>query len=218
MDIKLVIFDFDGTIADTRKTIVLAKQETMKLLGLAVADEETCASTIGFSSKISFKKIYPELSEQMLDLCVTTYRKIFDEKKEIMPPAVFPGVAEVLEILEKNGIMRTVATSRNNASLNEFLKKMNIDDYFPYVLGGDDTALLKPNPEPVLKTLKELSYKPEQTLVIGDMPIDIEMGKSAGTYTCGVTYGNANKNQLACAGADFIIDKMSDLTDVLHLC
>jgi HAD superfamily hydrolase (TIGR01509 family) len=218
MDIKLVIFDFDGTIADTRKTIVIAKQETMKVLGLDEADEETCASTIGFSAKIGFKKIYPELSEDMLDLCVVTYRKIFNEKKEIIPPVIFPDVTEVLEILKQNGIMRTIATSRNNASLNEFLIKMNIADYFPYVLGGDDTSLLKPNPEPVLKTLKELSYKPEQTLVIGDMPIDIEMGKSAGTYTCGVTYGNANKNQLACAGADFIIDKMSDLTDVLHLC
>jgi HAD superfamily hydrolase (TIGR01549 family) len=217
MDIKLVIFDFDGTIADTRKTIILAKQETMRVMGLDIADEEACASTIGFSAKIGFKRMYPELSEDMLNLCVTTYRKIFDEKKKIIPPTIFPGVAEVLETLKKNGIMRTIATSRNNASLNEFLAKMKVAQYFPYVLGGEDTALLKPNPEPVLKTLNELSYSAQQTLVVGDMPIDIQMGKSAGTYTCGVTYGNAKKNQLIEAGTDFIIDKMSELIDILQL-
>lgn len=216
MEINLVIFDFDGTIADTRKTIVIAKQETMKILGLDVADEEACASTIGFSAKIGFKKLYPELSEQTLDLCVSTYRKIFDEKKELVPPTIFADVVETLEWLKKKGIMRTIATSRNNASLNEFLTKMNIADYFPYVLGGDDTALLKPNPDPVLKTLKDLSYKADKTLVVGDMPIDIQMGKNAGTFTCGVTYGNSKKHQLIESGADYVIDGMSQLRDIIN--
>ncbi len=215
MDIKLVIFDFDGTLVDTKKTIVVAKQETMRVMGLDIADEETCASTIGLSAKIGFKTLYPELSEQLLDLCVTEYRKIFEEKKKIIPPTVFPNVEEVLAAIEKKGIMRTIATSRNTASLNDFLTKLNIADYFPYVLGGDDTTLLKPHPEPVIKTLKELSFEAGQTLVVGDMPFDIEMGKSAGTYACGVTYGNSIKNRLIEAGADFIIDNITDLLDII---
>lgn len=215
MDIKLVIFDFDGTLVDTKKTIVVAKQETMKVMGLDIADEETCASTIGLSAKIGFKTLYPELSEQMLDLCVTKYRKIFEEKKKVIPPTVFPNVEEVLAAIEKKGIMRTIATSRNTASLNDFLAKLNIADYFPYVLGGDDTALLKPHPEPVIKTLKELSFEAEQTLVVGDMPFDIEMGKGAGTFACGVTYGNSKKDRLIKAGADFIIDNIKDLLDII---
>lgn len=111
--------------------------------------------------------------------------------------------------------MRTIATSRNTASLNDFLAKLNLAGYFSYVLGGDDTALLKPHPEPVLKTLKDLSFEAGQTLVVGDMPFDIEMGKGAGTYTCGVTYGNSTKSQLIEAGADFIIDDIRDLSDIL---
>ena len=215
MNIKLVIFDFDGTIADTRKTIFISKQETMKVLGLNVADEETCASTIVFSSKIGFRKIYPELSEQMLDLCVSTYRKIFDEKKKTIPPTLFPDVAEILALLKEKGILTTIASSRNNASLKEFLDKMNIAHFFPYMLGGEDTAFLKPNPEPVLKTLNDLCYKPEQTLVIGDMPMDVAMGRNAGTFTCGVTYGNSNRKQLLEAGADYVIDRIADLADII---
>lgn len=215
MDINLVIFDFDGTLVDTKKTIVVAKQETMRIMGLDIADEETCASTIGLSAKIGFRTLYPELSEHSLDLCVSTYRKLFEEKKKIIPPTVFPNVEEVLTTIEKKGIMRTIATSRNTASLIDFLTKLNLADYFPYVLGGDDTALLKPHPEPVIKTLKDLYFEAGQTLVIGDMPFDIEMGKSAGTYTCGVTYGNSTKSQLIEAGADFIIDDIKDLPNIL---
>ena len=83
MNIKLLIFDFDGTIMDTRKTIVIAKQETMRQMGLAVADELTCAKTIGLSTKVGFKNICPELTDEKLDLCVQKYRKIFDDTKEI---------------------------------------------------------------------------------------------------------------------------------------
>lgn len=215
MNIQLIIFDFDGTIADTRQTIVLAKQETMKTMGLLVASDEVCASTIGLSSKRSFKVLYPELSDAEVDLCVSSYRRIFDEKKETAPPQIFPGVIETLERLKERKITTTIATSRNNVSLHEFLEKMNIIDYFPYVLGGDDTAFLKPNPEPVNKTLQDLSYTAEHTLVIGDMSFDIEMGNQAGTYTCGVTYGNSTRSQLWEAGADFVIDHMIDLMDIL---
>ena len=169
MDIKLVIFDFDGTIADTRKAIVVAKQKTMKKLGLEVMDEEACASTIGLSAKRGFQATYPEMSEEKLDECVSTYRSIFEEIKEKYPPTLFPDVVETLEWLKEKGIVTTIATSRNNASLKEFLARLGLAQYFSYALGGQDTEQLKPHPEPVLKTLRDLSFEADQTLVIGDM-------------------------------------------------
>ncbi len=217
MDIKLIIFDFDGTIMDTRKTIVIAKQETMRQMGLAVADEQTCAGTIGLSAKIGFKHIYPELTDEMLDLCVRNYRKIFDDTKEKVPPTLFANMVDTLNKLKDKGIVCTVATSRNGKSLREFLDKMNITNLFSYLLAAEDTALLKPNAEPVIKTLNDLSYNAEQTLVVGDMPIDILMGKNAGVHTCGVTYGNSDKDSLLEAGADFVIDGISELLDILQM-
>lgn len=215
MEIKLAIFDFDGTIMDTRDTIIMAKQDTMKQLGLVVADEETCAATIGLSAKLGFQKIYPELTQEELEVCVQTYRSNFEKAKEMIPPVLFPDIIAVLEQLKAKDIVCTIATSRNNKSLEEFLEKLHLKPYFSYVLGGEDTALLKPNPEPVLKTLQDLSYLAEQTLVIGDMPVDMQMGKGAGVYTCGVTYGNSDRKQLLAAGADYVIDKIADLPDLL---
>lgn len=217
MDIKLIIFDFDGTIMDTRKTIVIAKQETMRKMGLLVADEQICAETIGLSAKTGFKHIYPELTDEMLDLCVRNYRNIFDEIKEKVPPTLFSNMADTLNKLKAKGIVCTIATSRNGKSLREFLDKMDITNYFSYLLAAEDTILLKPNAEPVIKTLNDLPYSTKQTLVVGDMPIDILMGKNAGVYTCGVTYGNSDKDRLLEAGADFVIDDISELLDVLSM-
>lgn len=214
MDIKLVIFDFDGTIADTRKAIVVAKQKTMEQLGLEVMDEETCASTIGLSAKRGFQATYPDLTEQELDKCVTAYRAIFDEIKEEYPPVLFPELTDTLEWMKEKGIVTTIATSRNNASLAEFLSRLGLEKYFSYALGGQDTEQLKPHPQPVQKTLEDLNFRAEETLVIGDMWMDIEMGKGAGTYTCGVTYGNSDRETLLKAGADYVIDRISEVKGI----
>lgn len=214
MDTRIVIFDFDGTLADTRAAIVKAKQETSLMMGLPVASDEAYVSTIGLSSKAGFAKVYPSLSDEQLDACVVGYRKFFEEIIKKDPPVRFPGADEVLAWLTEKGIARTIATARNARSLHDFLRLWDWDRYFPYVLCQEDTPLLKPNPEPVLKTLKDLSFLPSEALVVGDMPVDIEMGKRAGAKTCGVTYGNSGRAALEAAGADYIIDSITELPGI----
>ena len=95
------------------------------------------------------------------------------------------------------------------------MREWKLDVYFSYILCMEDTVRLKPWPDPVLKTLQDLSFTPEQALVVGDMPVDIQMGKSAGAYTCGVTYGNSDRDSLLAAGADYIINDIKELPDIL---
>ena len=87
--------------------------------------------------------------------------------------------------------------------------------YLSRVLGADGVTNAKPHPEPVLKTLSALGFSPEEAIVVGDMPVDILMGKGAGTRTCGVTYGNSCREDLSAAGADMIIDNFSELLNEL---
>ncbi|MCR4689944.1 MAG: HAD-IA family hydrolase [Lachnospiraceae bacterium] len=215
MDIRVVIFDFDGTLADTRAPIVTAKQETMKHAGLEVMDEEACASTIGLTARAGFLKFYPDLSEETLETLVNEYRRQFDELVSKVPPARFPGVEELLDELDRKNIIMTIATARNRKSLTDFLTKWGMLERFQLILCGEDTKRLKPFPDPVLKTLEELDIRPENALVIGDMPVDIEMGKSAGAYTCGVTYGNSDRESLKKAGADFVVDSLEEFLPLL---
>lgn len=212
--VKLIILDFDGTLGDTRANIVLTMRQTLAKLGYPKQNEETIAATIGVPLEKGFEQMLPGISQADVARCAQTYRTIFVENRKMLVPKVFPHVLETLEALKKAGYVLTVASSRSYGSLKEFLEEMGLAPYITYVLGANSVTHAKPHPEPVLKTMADLGYQPEETLVVGDMPVDIAMGKGAGVRTCGVTYGNASRADLAAAGADSIIDDFSQMLTI----
>lgn len=211
MPIQLIILDFDGTLADTRDNIVRTLQASMHQLGLPVADEAACASTIGLKLDDACRHLYPDGPADLADRFVETYREIFFRNKESLVPAPFPHVLPTLRQLRQRGVVLTIASSRGSGSLQAFIDAMGLRDCISYVLGADSVEHTKPHPEPVLRTLRETGIDAAHTLVVGDMPVDILMGRNAGVQTCGVTYGNATRDQLQAAGADFLIDDFAEL-------
>lgn len=211
---RLIILDFDGTMADTRATIVRTLQMTMSKRGLPVLDEATCASTIGLPLEECFLAMYPGMTGPEADRCAQTYREIFIENKKSLLPELFPGVKETLQTLVEQGHSLAIASSRHRKSIVEFLDGFGIRSLIPYVLGAGDVEKAKPDPEPVLRCLSDLGCKASETLVVGDMPYDILMGRRAGAETCGVTYGNSNREDLLASGADHVVDSFSELLDI----
>ena len=215
-DIKLIIFDFDGTLADTHELIVKTNQEAMKAMNYPVRDEEAIRKTIGLPLEAGIRTLFPELKDEVIPEWCAMYRKVFDVLKTQIVPILFPEVKETLEWLHGKGYVLTVASSRHSSSLNAFLRDMGIAECFQYVLGADNVAKAKPDPEPVLQTLRDLGYKAAEALVVGDMPVDILMGARAGAGTVGVTYGNSNRPELTQAGANYVLDHFSELKGVLN--
>ena len=209
--IRLIILDFDGTLGDTRGNILLTMTQTLAQLGYPPQEEETMAATIGVPLEKGFEQMLPGIGPDDVALCAKTYRDIFQKNRKQMVPQLFPHIKETLAALQQAGYVLTIASSRSYGSLKEFLSEMGIEPYISYVLGANSVTHAKPHPEPVLKTMEDLGYKADETLVVGDMPVDILMGKGAGAHTCGVTYGNASRDDLAAAGADRIIDDFSQM-------
>lgn len=207
---KLIIFDFDGTLGDTRELIVRTMQQTICELGLESRTDEQCASMIGLPLKQAFTDLIP-MSDEMGEQCAATYRRLFNENNAVYTVPVFPRVLETLHHLHKKGYTLTIASSRSHRSLMEFVEDMHLNEVIPYILGADDVTEAKPNPEPVLKTLEAFGCKPEDAMVVGDTWYDIEMGKRAGVKTCGVTYGNGTREELVQAGADYLVDDFGSL-------
>lgn len=212
---KLVILDFDGTLADTRALIIRTNQEAMRRMGYPIQDEETIAATIGLILEDGLLQMYPDLPKETLPEWVKTYREIFEELRTQIIPEVFPEVKETLAALYGKGCMLSVASSRKSNSLHGFLESMGLSQYITYVLGADDVTHAKPHPEPVLKTLQELGIPASEALVVGDMPVDIQMGLGAGARTCGVTYGNSSRLALEAAGANHVIDRFGELLSLV---
>lgn len=217
MNIELVIFDFDGTLADTHRTIITTVQQTLQELGLPIASEEAITATIGLPLRDCYRNYLPELDEAGLDSCEATHHRLFDINRKTNPPVPFPHVLETLQWLRLQGIKITIASSRTSFSLRDLLKDMGIVGLFDYILGAEDVSRAKPDPEPVLQTLRAMNILAEHTLVVGDMDVDILMGARAGCKTVGVTFGNGSLAELQDAGADYIIDDMAELKNILRL-
>ena len=207
----LIIFDFDGTLGDTRRNIVTTMQMTIAELHLPNRSEEECAATIGLPLAECFKTLFPDIQDELIPRCAETYRRFFNENLKTIQPEAFPGVVETLSVLHQIGFTLTIASSRSRNSLTELTRNMGIADHISYILGADDVKEAKPKPEPVLKTLANMHFDAGETLVVGDMAVDILMGANAGAKTCGVTYGNATREELEEAGADYIIEDMAEL-------
>ena len=214
MSIKLIIFDFDGTLGDTRRNIVTTMQMTIKEMQLPKRSEAECASTIGLPLAGCFRTLFPDIQDELIPRCAETYRRIFNENLQKITPEAFPGVVKTLKTLKEEGFVLTIASSRSRNSLIELTHNMGIADYISYFIGADDVEEAKPKPEPILKTLAAMHYDACETLIVGDMAIDIQMGTNAGTKTCGVTWGNGSREELNEAEADYIIDRMEDLLGV----
>lgn len=213
--IKLVVFDFDGTLADTHELILKTNQEAMRVMNYPIASEEAITSTIGVPLEAGIQMLVPDITPEQIPAWVKTYREVFDSLKGQYIPQLFPHVKETLIHLYETGHVLTVASSRHSSSLNAFLEEMGLAPYFSCILGADNVTRAKPNPDPVLITLEKLGYAASETVVVGDMPVDIQMGLSAGAKAVGVTYGNADKKALEAAGAHAVIDDFTALEGVL---
>ena len=215
METKVIIFDFDGTLCDTRSNIIIAFRATMEHLGLDMRDEETCGATIGLTLRDGFKSMYPDFDDAKIDYCVETYREIFAERRKELMPDLFPSVKETLEALRKRGYRMTIATSRLTDSLMLFMRHHGIDHYFEYAVGSDSVTHHKPHPEPALKTLAALNIAPSEAIMVGDMPVDIAMAHNAGIRAIGVDYGNATREELEAAEADWIVDSITKILEII---
>ena len=212
---ELIIFDFDGTLGDTSRNIITTMQMTIAEVHLPHRSEAECAATIGLPLAGCFERLFPDADKTIIQRCVDAYRRIFQKNLQTIKPQVFPNVIETLAELKQMGITLTIASSRSHASLVELTHYLAISDYISYLIGADDVEHAKPAPEPVLNTLSALKFNTSQTLVVGDMNVDILMGANAGVQTCGVTWGNGTKENLERAGADYIISRMEELIDIL---
>ncbi len=211
---KLIIFDFDGTLADTESLITQTMQKTIEALHLEPRSREQCRAMIGLPLKETFMRLIP-MTDEMGDCCVDTYSQIFDRDNRPGVVRLFPHVADTLAALYAHGYTLTIATSRHRESLMEFLQGMQIDTYFRYIVTVNDVAQAKPHPDMVLQTMEHLNIAPADTLMVGDAVYDIQMGHNAGVHTCGVTYGNGTRADMVACQADHIIDDFGQLGSLL---
>lgn len=212
MSVKNLIFDFDGTLADTTEGIVRCTLATLSEMGLPVSTPERIRATIGLPLRECFER-GTDTPRAHLDEACAVYRRLFDK---VATPrfTLFPGVPETLAHLQDCGLRLSIATSRSGASLRQLVVHLGIADFFCELAATEDVVHPKPAPDLALLLLGRLGARAEETVVIGDTVFDLQMGRDAGCRTCGVTFGNQDRTQLRTASPDWIIDDFRALADL----
>ena len=207
--IQNIIFDFDGTLADTTEGIVRTTNRALRELGLPERSSAEIRRGIGLPLKGSLK-VGAEIPDELLDEAVLAYRRVFDEEAPSVI-VLYPGIKEALAAFAERGLRMAIATSRSSRSLVMLLSMLGIDSYFEDLATVEVAAHPKPAPDTVLYLLDRMNIKPEETLVVGDTTFDLEMGQRAGCRVCGVSWGNQSAGQLATCTPDGIAADADEL-------
>jgi phosphoglycolate phosphatase len=208
-DIRLIIFDLDGTLVNSSQDIVNAANFMLKSLNLKEKPAEEIVSYVGRGMG---EFISNALGEDMNGLRVKA-REVFMSyytQHPVDTAYVYPGVYETLDYFKDKE--KSVVTNRNHRSSMVILKKMGIADYFKNIIGDDNKICLKPNRCQIDRLFEISTVKDRgKALIVGDMDIDVFAGKAAGILTCAVTYGLGKRHDIKRAMPDYIIDEMPQL-------
>ena len=213
--VRHLIFDFDGTLADTTTGIVLCTQQTLREMGLRVASAGRIRATIGLPLRECFER-GTDTPPERLDEAVVVYRRLFPGIA-IPRTVLYEGVPQTLAALRERGLTLSIATSRSGKTLRELLDVLGIAEHFSCLAATEEVVHPKPAPDLALLLLERTGFGAAETVVIGDTIFDLEMGRRAGCRTVGVTFGNQDRPQLETAAPDWIVDRFPDLLDILDV-
>ena len=210
-DIKLVIFDLDGTLIDAYTAIIKSFNFTMTVLGYEPQPDLTIRRAVGWGDKFLLK---PFVKNNDLDKALLLYRK---HHKKSLPrySRVFAHVYGLLKYLKNQGYKLAVASNRPTKFSWILIKQLKLKEYFNYVLCADKLKRGKPYPEILNKVMLKLRVKPCETMYVGDMIIDVQAGKRAKVMTIAVTTGSNTKKELLAEKPYRIIKNIVELRKLL---
>ncbi|RSM65251.1 HAD family hydrolase [Kibdelosporangium aridum] len=213
---KAIIFDLDGTLADTPNAIATITAAILEEMG-CTRDEAEIRATVGKPLERNFAQLLDvPAGHADVSTAVTMYKKRFGAYvRETGPKLLYPGVIAGLESLRDKGIPLGVATSKVQLAAERTLAATGIAAFFTTVAGHDSVANGKPAPDLALRVAGMLGVSTSLCATVGDAVGDIQMGRAAGMYNIGVTYGVASADELTAAGADALVDDFAELVKLL---
>jgi len=210
--IRLIIFDWDGTLMDSETQIVHAMNGAIDDMGLEKRTTEQCRNIIGLGLKEAIDVLYPGRDEVFQEQFVECYRHHWFSIAHTSE--LFPGASETLRLLKESGILLAVATGKGRAGLDKVLVNTGLEDMFSATRCSDETQS-KPHPQMVSEILDELDIEPHQALMVGDTEYDLLMAINAGVNPVAVSYGVHERERLMQHQPLVCLDNISELVDWL---
>ena len=209
MKFRNIIFDFDGTLTDSKHDIASAQIWVLHQLGVDSVRPEDLFRHIGKTLPETFSSILPTALHHRIPEAITLYSQYYPPRS-LTTTTLFPGVRATLEELVRRGARLAVASTKRGRGIVRATDHFGITNLFLQLQGTDDLPF-KPDPAIIRKILTDQQWEPAETLMVGDTDKDILVGKNAKVTTCGVTYGALNRGELAAFAPDYLINTIGEV-------
>jgi phosphoglycolate phosphatase len=212
--LRAVAFDLDGTLTDSATGICSTVAAVLAEAGHPEPLDADVRAMIGLPLADIFLRHVPGIAVEDVGLLMTRYRTIY-EATVIPKTLLFPRAWSLLRACRAAGLDLALVTAKSTDVAEAVLARCRVRKLFKSVVGGDRATRPKPNPDLLEVAIGELGVEPAEMLVVGDGAHDVEMGRRAGTRTCGVAWGVHAAEQLHEAGADVVVHSVRELSDVI---
>ncbi|HKI26578.1 MAG TPA: HAD-IA family hydrolase [Candidatus Sulfotelmatobacter sp.] len=222
--IKLVIFDLDGTLIDSRLDLVHSVNAALRHIGRTPLPDDVIASYVGDGAPILIQRaLGGEIVDQALVHKGLQFFLSYYREHKLDHTTIYPGITEALAAIQNSGNGTSPATQRKLAVLTNkpvipsraIVEALGLGPFFAQIYGGNSFETKKPDPEGARILLEENGVSPEHAVIVGDSHTDIETGRNAGLWTVGVLYGFA-PHTLEDEPADVSVDHPHELADVFR--
>lgn len=207
---RAVLFDFDGTLADSYNAITASVNHVRGLYSLPPLDVSEVRRHVGRGPDHLIQATVPQAD---VVTAVTVYRQ---HHPSVMRTGtrLLPGVAEVLPALFQRGLQLGVCSNKPRAFTVELLNYLDLSPFIKVVVGPEDAPRPKPEPDMLQLALKRLSVTPAEALYVGDMAVDVTTARAAGVRVWVIATGSDELTTLQAARPDHV---MNDFRDLLML-
>jgi phosphoglycolate phosphatase len=209
LDYKLLIFDWDGTLANSIGRIVESMHVASTRSGFALCSDLAVKGIIGLGLPEAIRTLYPEITDPEL----ITFREHYADHYialEAEPSPLFEGVVQSLDTFRAEGYYLAVATGKARRGLDRVLRAHGWEDYFDITRAADETAS-KPHPLMLEQILAHCGVSARQALMVGDASFDLMMARNAGMDSVAVSYGAQSAEALQPYEPRVMIDHFSQL-------
>jgi phosphoglycolate phosphatase len=215
--IKLLIFDLDGTLVDSRLDLVHSVNAMLQHFHRSQLPDDVIASYVGDGAPMLVRRALGDPDDERVVQEALEYFLSYYRVHKLDYTHVYEGVKEALEVIRdsRNDADRRMAILSNKPvhPSRAIVDALGLGEFFVRVYGGNSFHTKKPDPLGVNTLLEETGTRSDQTVIIGDSSIDVITGRNAELWTCGVTYGFAPRT-LDDAPPDVLIDSPSELAEV----
>lgn len=208
----LIVWDWDGTLADSTGMIARALMSAAEEVGLPKLSEQAARNVIGLGLQESIRSLYGNISQAQAQALARQYTLNYFANEQGVP--LFEGASALLAELWRRGYKQAVATGKGRRGLNLAMQHTAVGKYFKETRTVDE-CFSKPHPQMLDELMEDLVVTPERTLMIGDSSYDLQMAKNAGVDSLAVTFGAHTSDVLLKYHPKGIFKTFDDLAEWL---